>query len=94
MKKKLIAPLLLAVFVLAGCAAHMHVVGEGAQGTEVVATRQFYLIGLVPLNEVDTRAMAGGAEDYTIKTAVGFVDIVIATVTSSILSSRKVVVEK
>ena len=94
MKKKLIAPLLLAVFVLAGCAAHMHVVGEGAQGTEVVATRQFYLIGLAPLNEVDTRAMAGGAEDYTIKTAVGFVDIVIATVTWSILSSRKVVVEK
>lgn len=39
MKKKLIALLLLAVFVLAGCAAHVHVVGEGAQGTEVVTAR-------------------------------------------------------
>jgi PBP1b-binding outer membrane lipoprotein LpoB len=94
MKKKLIAPLLLAVFVLAGCAAHMHVVGEGAQGTEVVAARQFYVISLAPLNEVDTRAMAGGAEDYTIKTAAGFLDIVIATVTGGIITSRKVVVIK
>ena len=67
MQKKVIALLLLAVFVLAGCAAHVHVVGEGAQGTETVASRQFYIISLAPLNEVDTRAMAGDAEDYTIK---------------------------
>ena len=94
MKKKLIAPLLLAVLVLAGCSAHVHVVGKGAQGTEVESTRQFYVISLAPLNEVDTRAMAGGAEDYTIKTAAGFVDIVIGAVTGGIITSRKVVVEK
>lgn len=94
MKKKLIAPLLLAVLVLAGCSAHVHMVGKGAQGTEVVATRQFYVISLAPLNEVDTRAMAGGAEDYTIKTAAGFLDILIASVTGGIITSRKVVVEK
>ena len=94
MKKKLIAPLLLAVLVLAGCSAHVHMVGQGAQGTEVVTARQFYVISLAPLNEVDTHAMAGGAEDYTIKTAASFVDIVIATVTGGIITSRKVVVEK
>ena len=94
MQKKVIALLLLAVFVLAGCAAHVHVVGEGAQGTETVASRQFYIISLAPLNEVDTHAMAGGAEDYTIKTAAGFVDILITTVTSGIITSRKVVVVK
>ena len=94
MKKKLIAPLLLAVLVLAGCSAHVHMVGKGAQGSDVETARQFYVISLAPLNEVDTRAMAGGAEDYTIKTAAGFVDIVIATVTGGIITSRKVVVEK
>ncbi len=76
------------------CAAHLHVVGEGAQGTEVVAARQFYVVSLAPLNKVDTRAMAGGAEDYTIKTAAGFVDILITAVTSGIITSRKVVVVK
>ena len=94
MKKKMIAPLLLAVLVLAGCSAHVHMVGKGAQGSDVETARQFYVISLAPLNEVDTRAMAGGAEDYTIKTAAGFVDIVIATVTGGIITSRKVVVEK
>jgi hypothetical protein len=92
--RKLIPALMLAVLVLASCAAHVHVVGEGAQGMTMSKARQFYVIDLAPLNEVDTRAMAGDAADYTIKTEAGFVDILITVVTGGIISSRTVTVTK
>jgi len=41
-----------------------------------------HLFGLVPLNEVDSKALAGGAEDYTITTKFKFVDHVIGFFTS------------
>ena len=85
---------MLAVLILASCAAHVHVVGEGAQGMTMSKARQFYVIDLAPLNEVDTRAMAGDAADYTIKTEAGFVDILITAVTGGIISSRTVTVTK
>ena len=92
--KKLIPALMLAVLILASCSAHVHMVGEGAQGTTASTSRQFYVISLSPLNEVDTRAMAGDAADYTIKTEVGFVDILIGGLTSGIITSRTVTVTK
>ena len=91
--KKLIPILMLAVFVLAGCAAHTHMVGEGAQGTEMMTKRQWYVLDLTPINKVDTRDMAGGATDYTIKTEANFVDILIAIVVPAV-TSRTVTVTK
>ena len=61
----------LTIIVLMGCSAHVHTVGMGPQIGEVESARQWYaLYGTVPLNTVDTGAMANGADDYEIKTAI------------------------
>ena len=52
-----------------GCATHIHKVGDGAKGSTVEKGRQWYILfGLVPLNDVDSHAMAGAETNYTIKT--------------------------
>ncbi len=42
----------------------------------------YVLWGLVPITEVDSQAMAGGATDYTVQTQFTFVDIIIGIFTS------------
>lgn len=86
----------LAVALLAGCAAHTHVIGAGAQGTQTAEQRQWYVLwGLVPINIVDTAAMSGGAHDYTIHTETSVLDFVINIFTSIVtVNSRTVTVTK
>ena len=102
--KKLIPLLMLVVFVVASCAPHIHIVGEGALGMQTETKRQWwqeqtetkrqwYILDLVPINEVDTNAMAGGAADYTIKTEANFVDVLIA-VFVPVITARTVTVTK
>ena len=97
MFRKLSAVFLIAamLFVI-GCAAHTHKVGNGAQGTDVVEARQWYILwGLVPINDVDTNAMAGEATDYDITTQVNVLDAVISAVLAEIsISCRTVTVQK
>ncbi len=96
MYKKLAAAFLLVamVFVI-GCSTHVHTIGKGAQSTDVIESRQWYfLYGLVPINDVDTNAMAGDAADYEITTQYGIIDILISAVTSSIIHTRTVSVRK
>jgi hypothetical protein len=74
--------LLIAVFslslALSSCYTLTHTVGDGARGGQVTAQKQWYALwGLVPINNVDSKAMAGGAENYTIKSEVTFIDYVI-----------------
>ena len=98
MNKKIIS--LLAVIILisfiAGCAAHIHKVGQGAQGTEKTEARQWYVLwGLVPINEVDTQEMADGVNDYTIKTEHSALDVIINIFTGYVsVISRTVTVTK
>jgi PBP1b-binding outer membrane lipoprotein LpoB len=82
--KKVGAVLMLAVMLfIVGCAAHTHVVGNGAQGDERTQQRQWYILfGLVPLNTVDSHVMAGSANDYTIKTEASVLDVVLNFFTS------------
>ena len=55
-----------------------HTVGDGAKGNTEVVQRQWYVLwGLVPLNDVSTASMAGGAEDYNIEVKQSFVDAII-----------------
>ena len=91
--KKLIPLLMLVVFVLASCAPHTHMVGQGAQGMQMEIKRQWYILDLAPINEVDTNAMAGGAADYTINTEANFVDVLIG-VFVPVVTSRTVTVTK
>ena len=79
---------------LMACATHTHDVGKGAQGNVVKKGRQLWVINLVPINQVDTAAMAGDATDYTIQTQVDFVDILVTVFSSNIITSRSVKVTK
>lgn len=94
--RKMIAFILLAVFVLTGCMAHVHQIGSGAQGAEVTTARQWYAAwGLVPLKEVDTAELAGGAADYTIRTETSPIDVLLNMITGMItVYSRTVTVTK
>lgn len=70
---------------LSSCFTMEHTVGSGAQGATTEQARQWYVLwGLVPLNDVDSKQMAGGATDYTIKTEQSFVDKVIGLFTGII----------
>lgn len=70
-------------FTLSSCMTLVHTVGDGAKGNTTVEQRQWYALwGLVPINEVDSKAMAQGAENYTIKSQATFVDGVITFFTS------------
>ena len=97
MFKKLSAVLLIVgmLFVI-GCATHTHTIGNGAQGTDMIESRQWYALwGLVPINDVDTQAMAGAATDYDIITEVNLLDAIInAFVGSATIYCRTVTVLK
>ncbi len=87
----------LAIIVLMGCSTHVHTVGMGPQIGEVESARQWYaLYGTVPLNTVDTGAMANGADDYEIKTAIMPLDVLIGIPALSTISvsSRTVIVTR
>ncbi|MBI2618941.1 MAG: hypothetical protein HYW57_02565 [Ignavibacteriales bacterium] len=80
MKKTLAVILLLAVslFLLNGCYTMTHVVGQGAQSNLTETARQWYVLwGLVPLNDVSSKSMAGGATSYTVKTEITPLDFLI-----------------
>lgn len=87
--------LLLLSFFLSGCCATMHTVGTGGKGdcTSVgqydAKKKQWYLFwGLLPLNKVDSKALAGGAQNYTIRTTTSFGDGLIAIPGSYLLGLR------
>jgi hypothetical protein len=88
--------LLFGLLVASGCAAHIHVIGDGGSGTDMVEQRQWYVLwGLVPINDVDTSDMAEGASDYTIQTEQSALDVVINIFTSWVtVYSRTVTVTK
>ena len=90
------AVLVLGILFVIGCSTHVHKVGNGAQGIDMIEARQWYvLFGLVPINEVDTNVMAGGATDYEIMTEANLIDIVIGAFTGAVtVGSRTVTVRK
>lgn len=85
--KKIKSFLLIAVFSLAltSCYTLQHTVGNGGSGGTSVEQKQWYALwGAVPLNEVNSQQMAGGASDYTIVSQIKFVDYIISAFTSII----------
>ena len=90
-------------FLFSSCYANMHVVGAGGKGNckQVgqfdAKKKQWYLFwGLLPLNTIDTRQLAGGADNYTIRTTFSFGDGLIAIPGAYLLglSTRTVRVSK
>ena len=88
--------LIVAMLFIIGCAAHVHKVGKGAQGNDITVARQWYILwGIVPINEVDTNAMAEGSTDYKITTLVTPLDLAISFVLSFVtIACRTVTVQK
>jgi len=80
MKKTLAVILLLSIslFLLNGCYTMTHVVGQGGQSNTTEMARQWYILwGLVPLNDVSSKSMAGGTANYTVKTEITPLDFLI-----------------
>ena len=94
MKPKILIIATSLVLFISACTTHTHRVGNGAQGYDEVSKRQLWVASLVPINDVDTRKMAGGATDYEIQTQVDFIDIIVSGLTSGIVTSRNVTVKK
>jgi hypothetical protein len=91
----LVVTVLVFAAVMVGCMTHEHVVGTGATTGYTESAKQWYLInGLVPLNDVDTKAMSGGAENYKIVTQTTIIDAIITGFTGGLLSPRTVQVIK
>ncbi len=84
MFKKLMVVLLIVSLCLAvtGCYTFNHQVGKGAQkGIKVEKKQWFILWGLVPIVEVKSQELAGGADDYSVQTQMSVVDVVISVIT-------------
>jgi hypothetical protein len=95
--KRAITALLCAatIVVVTGCYAHRIVVGSGASTGQQETAKQWYLLwGLVPLSSVNTKAMAGGASNYTIDSREEVLDILIYGITAGIVGAQTVVVTK
>lgn len=83
---------------LPGCFTFTHTVGRGPQSpipTAVAETQWFALWGLVPLDPIDSKQLAGPVGDYRVTTKFTLVDVVITTFSSFLTLYRQtVVVEK
>ena len=65
MKNKSIIITMIISMLFISCATHVHGIGTGPEVGQKVTARQWYLFnGLVPLNTIDTDAMANSAENY------------------------------
>jgi hypothetical protein len=86
----------LLVFLLSSCMSLTHVVGTGASSGVTSEKKQWYALwGLVPINEVNSKAMAEGASNYTIKSKVKFIDYVISAFTGAVsVNVQTVTVQK
>lgn len=93
LKKSLVIVMTVLMMISAvGCFSQSFVVGNGAQGSQTEDSRQWYILwGLVPLNTVDSKAMAGDAKDYTITTEFTFLDWVISIFSSIVTVYPKTV---
>ena len=95
LRKCLAVVLILGLLFIVGCSTHIHKVGNGASGNDVMVARQWYVVaGLVPINAVDTNTMAGDATDYEIRTTETVLDAIVTGVTFGLVTSRTVVVRK
>ncbi len=84
-----------AMTLLAGCFTNEHIVGTGAATGYTESAKQWYLLfGLLPVNNVDTKAMSGAAQNYKIVTQTSVIDAVISGLTGGLLVPRTVKVIK
>jgi len=92
---KLVGGAFVCLFLLTSCYAYTSVVGEGAKGDQKITKWNHYVIeGLVPVGVSDSKAMAGGAKDYTVFTRMSFVNGLIGGITFGIYTPTTTTVTK
>ena len=89
------AGLFAASLLLTSCYTYTSVVGTGAQGNSSVSEWNHYVVyGLAPIEVSDSKAMAGGATNYTVKTEQTFVNGLISALTFGIYTPSMTTVTK
>jgi len=92
---KMLGIALLCTTLFTSCYSYTSVVGEGAKGNQEVTAWNHYLIaGLAPVSVSDSKAMAGGAKDYTVTTKQTFVNGLISAITSGLYTPTTTIVKK
>ncbi len=89
----------LALALLPGCFTFTHTVGAGPSNPKAPVvtehTRWFALYGIVPFDHVDSKSLAGNAQNYRVTTEFNFLDCVISCFTSLVTIYRQTItVEK
>ena len=87
--------LLLAIgisLLFSSCYSTLIVAGTGASKSNVVEKKQWYALwGLVRLNHVDPKVLAGDGANYTVKTEFTFKDVISNVFTSIVSIESKTV---
>ncbi|WP_245625613.1 Bor family protein [Flagellimonas eckloniae] len=84
-----------ASMLLTSCYSYTSVVGNGAQGNNKTTKWNHYLIsGLAPIGVSDSKAMAKGAENYTVHTRQTFVNGLVSALTFGIYAPSTTTVTK
>lgn len=92
---KTAAILSFASVLLTSCYSYTSVVGKGAQSNQSVTKWNHYVIaGLAPVGVSDSKAMAAGANDYTVFTRQSFVNGLISGITFGIYTPTTTTVTK
>jgi len=94
--KKVSLALALVVIMFSSCFTLTHTVGSGGSGGEKIEKRAWYILwGLVPLNTVESKAMAGNAANYTVTSSRTALDVIINIFTGIVtVGSQTVTVQK
>ncbi len=94
--KKLSLALVMAAVMFSSCFTLTHTVGSGGSGGEKIEKRAWYILwGLVPLNTVESKAMAGNATNYTVTSSRTALDVIINIFTGIVtVGSQTVTVQK
>ena len=94
--KKMTIALSLLVVMFSSCYFLNPTVGTGGSGGDLVKKRAWYILfGLVPLNEVNSKVMAGDASNYTVKSSHTVADFFLNIVTGLVtIGSQTVEVQK
>ncbi len=80
---------------LTSCYSYTSVVGSGAQGNSQKTEWNHYVVyGLAPVGVSDSKAMAGGAENYTVTTKQTFVNGLVSALTFGIYTPTTTTVTK
>jgi hypothetical protein len=94
--KKLFVSLAVVLVMFSSCYTLTHTVGSGGSGGEKIEKRAWYILyGLVPLNTVESKALAGNASNYTVTTSHTVIDVLLNIVTGFVtIGSQTVTIQK